>query len=76
MIFTKKGPDSIYFNKTLSMGQKQCKKFFYLDMWTNAAKYIKDKPRQMCYICAFIIDELYLNIWRFLKPFNHILEEA
>ena len=74
--FTKKGPAPIYFNEPLSMGQKQCEKFFYLDMLTNAAKYIEDKPLQMCYICAFIIGELFLNIGRFLKPFNPILGET
>ena len=36
--FTKKGPAPIYFNEPLSMGQKQCEKFFYLDMLTTAAK--------------------------------------
>ena len=74
--FTKKGPAPIYFNEPLSMGQKQCEKFFYLDMLTNAARHIEDKPLQMCYICAFIIGELFLNIGRFLKPFNPILGET
>ena len=74
--FTKKTPAPIYFNEPLSMGQKQCEKFFYLDMLTKAAKEINDKPLQMCYICAFIIGELFLNVGRFLKPFNPILGET
>jgi len=75
-IFTKKLPSPVYFNEPITMGQKQCEKFFYLDMLTKASKQIKDKPLQMCYICAFIIGEIFLNIGRFLKPFNPILGET
>ena len=75
-IFTQKIPAPIYFNEPLSMGQKQCEKFFYLDMLTKAAREKNDKPLQMCYICAFIIGELFLNVGRFLKPFNPILGET
>ena len=75
-IFTKKIPGPIYFNEPISMGQKQCEKFFYLDMLTKASKQTEDKPLQMCYICAFIIGEIFLNIGRFLKPFNPILGET
>ena len=75
-IFTKKSSSPIYFNEPLSMCQKQCEKFFYLDMLTKASKQVNDKPLQMCYICAFIIGEIFLNIGRFLKPFNPILGET
>ena len=76
LIITKKIPPPIYFHEPLSMGQKQCEKFFYLDMLTKASKYIDDKPLQMCYISAFIIGEIFLNIGRFLNPFNPILGET
>ena len=75
-IFTKKLPSPIYFNEPLSMGQKQCEKFFYLDLLTKASKEVNNKPLQMCYISAFIIGEIFLNIGRFLKPFNPILGET
>ena len=75
-IYTKKQSSPVYFNEPLSMGQKQCEKFFYLDMLTKASKQIKDKPLQMCYICAFIIGEIFLNIGRFLKPFSPIIGET
>ena len=74
--YTKKASSPVYFNEPISMGQKQCEKFFYLDMLTKASKQIKDKPLQMCYICAFIIGEIFLNIGRFLKPFSPILGET
>ena len=75
-IFTKKLPGPVYFNEPISMGQKQCERFFYLDILRKASKEIKDKPLQMCYISAFIIGEIFLNIGRFLKPFNPILGET
>ena len=75
-IFNKKIPAPIYFYEPLSMGQKQCEKFFYLDMLTKASKYTNDKPLQMCYISAFIVGEIFLNIGRFLKPFNPLLGET
>ena len=74
--FTKQIPAPIYFNEPLSMCQKQCEKFFYLDMLTKASKQVNDKPLQMCYISAFIIGEIFTNIGRFLKPFNPILGET
>ena len=75
-IYTKKLSSPVYFNEPLSMGQKQCEKFFYLDLLKKASKQIKDKPLQMCYISAFIIGEIFLNIGRFLKPFSPILGET
>jgi len=75
-IYTKKQSSPVYLNEPLSMGQKQCEKFFYLDLLKSASKQIKDKPLQMCYICAFIIGEIFLNIGRFLKPLSPILGET
>ena len=75
-IYTKKQSSPVYLNEPLSMGQKQCEKFFYLDLLKSAARQIKDKPLQMCYICAFIIGEIFLNIGRFLKPLSPILGET
>ena len=64
-----------YFNEPLSMGQKQCEKFYYLDLLNKAANEPK-KELQLCYISAFIIGEIFLNIGRTLKPFNPIIGET
>ena len=74
--FTKKGSSPVYFNEPLSMCQKQCEKFFYLDLLTKASQQEGNKPMQMCYISAFIIGEIFTNINRFLKPFSPILGET
>ena len=74
--FTKKQSSPVYFNEPLSMCQKQCEKFFYLDLLTKAAKEDNNKPLQMCYISAFIIGEIFTNLGRFLKPFSPILGET
>ena len=57
------------------MGQKQCEKFYYLDLLNKAANEPK-KEIQLCYISAFIIGEIFLNIGRTLKPFNPIIGET
>ena len=65
----------VYFNEPLSMGQKQCEKFYYLDL-LNKAAHEEKKEMQLCYISAFIIGEIFLNIGRTLKPFNPIIGET
>ena len=65
----------VYFNEPISMGQKQCEKFYYLDLLTKASNEPK-KEIQLCYISAFIIGEIFLNIGRSLKPFNPIIGET
>ena len=72
---TKKAPAPIYFNEPLSMGQKQCEKFKYIDLLIKAGQEIS-KEKQMCYISAFLIGELFLSLGRSLKPFNPILGET
>ena len=74
--FTKKGSSPVYFNEPISMCQKQCEKFFYLDLLNKASQHDDNKPLQMCYISAFIIGEIFTNINRFLKPFSPILGET
>ena len=74
--FTKKGSSPVYFNEPISMCQKQCEKFFYLDLLNKAAQHNDNKPLQMCYISSFIIGEIFTNINRFLKPFSPILGET
>ena len=74
--FTKKQSSPVYFNEPISMCQKQCEKFFYLDLLTKSSKIENNKPLQMCYIAAFIIGEIFTNISRFLKPFSPILGET
>ena len=72
---TKKLPSPVYFNEPLSMGQKQCEKFKYMDLLIKAGNE-ESKEMQMCYISAFIIGELFLNLGRSLKPFNPIIGET
>ena len=74
--FTKKASSPVYFNEPISMCQKQCEKFFYLDLLNKASQSEENKPLQMCYIAAFIIGEIFTNISRFLKPFSPILGET
>lgn len=74
--FTQKNKSlPVYFNEPISMGQKQCEKFYYLDLLTKAANEPKQEM-QLCYISAFIIGEIFLNIGRSLKPFNPIIGET
>ena len=65
--FTKKGAAPVYFNEPLSMCQKQCEKFFYLDLLNKAAQHNDNKPLQMCYISSFIIGEIFTNIGMILR---------
>ena len=74
--FTKKGSSPVYFNEPISMCQKQCEKFFYIDLLIKASQQEDNKPLQMCYISAFIIGEIFTNLSRFLKPFSPILGET
>ena len=72
---TKKLPSPVYFNEPISMGQKQCEKFKYMDLLIKAGQE-PSKEKQMCYIAAFIIGELFLNLGRSLKPFSPIIGET
>ena len=72
---TKKLPSPVYFNEPISMGQKQCERFKYIDLLINAGKETS-KEKQMCYIAAFIIGELFLSLSRSLKPFSPIIGET
>ena len=71
----KRLPSPVYFNEPLSMGQRQCEKFKYLDLLIKAGNETL-KEKQLCYIAAFIISELFLNIGRNLKPFSPIIGET
>ena len=73
---SKKGSTPVYFNEPISMTQKHCEKFYYIDLLTKASQIENNKPLQMCYISAFIIGEIFTNIGRFLKPFSPILGET
>lgn len=72
---TRKGSLPIYFNEPITMLQKQCERFYYMDLLTKANEE-EDPKMQMCYISAFIIGEIFLNLGRVLKPFNPILGET
>ena len=72
---TKKLPSPVYFNEPISIGQKQCERFKYLDLLIKAGKE-HSKEKQMCYIAAFLIGELFLNLGRSLKPFSPIIGET
>ena len=72
---TKKLPSPVYFNEPLSMGEKQCEKFKYMDLLIKAGNE-PSRELQMCYISAFLIGEIFLNLGRSLKPFNPIIGET
>ena len=72
---TKKLPSPVYFNEPLSMGQKQCERFKYIDLLIKAGNETS-KEMQMCYISAFLIGELFLSLGRSLKPFSPIIGET
>ena len=72
---TKKQSAPLYFNEPISIGQKQCEKFYYLELLNKASKENK-KEMQMCYIASFIIGEIFLSLGRCLKPFSPILGET
>ena len=71
----KKASLPIYFNEPISMLQKQCERFYYSDLLEKAAKETQ-REKQLLYISAFNIGEIFLNLGRFLKPFNPILGET
>ena len=71
----KKLPSPVYFNEPISMGQKQCERFKYMDLLIKAGTE-PSKEKQMCYIAAFLIGELFLNLGRSLKPFSPIIGET
>ena len=72
---TQNKPAPVYFNEPLSMGQKQCEKFYYLNLLKKVSQE-KNKPLQLGYISAFIIGEIFLGLNRNLKPFNPIIGET
>ena len=66
----------VYFNEPLSICQKQCEKFFYLDLLKKVHEESKNKSLQLAYISAFIVGEIFLGLSRNLKPFNAIIGET
>ena len=72
---TQNKPAPVYFNEPLSMGQKQCEKFYYLNLLKKVSQE-KNKPLQLGYISAFIIGKIFLGLNRNLKPFNPIIGET
>ena len=73
---TQNKPAPVYFNEPLSMGQRQCEKFYYLNLLKKVSQEGKNKSLQLAYISAFIIGELFLSLNRNLKPFNPIIGET
>ena len=65
----------IYYHEPITFLQRQCEMFIYNDLLSIAST-IEDKPLQMCYIGAFLIASLSLNINRNLKPFEPLLGET
>ena len=57
------------------MLQKQCEKFYYLDLLKKASEEPEQEMR-FCYLPAFIVGEIFLNNGRTLKPFNPIIDES
>ena len=73
---TQNKPAPVYFNEPLSICQKQCEQFLYLDLLKKVADESKNKSLQLGYISAFIIGEIFLGLSRNLKPFNAIIGET
>jgi len=73
---TQNKPAPVYFNEPISMGQRQCEKFYYLNILKKVCKENQNKSLQLGYISAFIIGEIFLSLNRNLKPFNPILGET
>ena len=73
---TQNKPAPVYFNEPLSILQKQCEKFYYLDLLKKVSNESKNKSLQIAYISAFIIGEIFLGLNRNLKPFNAIIGET
>ena len=73
---TQNKPAPVYFNEPLSICQKQCEKFFYLNLLKKVHNESKNKSLQLGYICAFIVGEIFLGLNRNLKPFNAIIGET
>ena len=73
---TQNKPAPVYFNEPLSICQKQCEKFFYLDLLKKVYVESKNKSLQLGYISAFIVGEIFLGLNRNLKPFNAIIGET
>ena len=65
----------ILFNEPISMLQKECEKFFYSNLLNQAAEQ-NTLELSMCYISAFIISEMSLNIGRILKPMTPLIGET
>ena len=72
---TQNKPSPVYFNEPISMLQKQCEKFYYLNLIKNVGKE-KNKSVQLAYIAAFMIGEIFLGLNRNLKPFSPMLGET
>ena len=70
---TQNKPAPVYFNEPLSICQRQCEKFFYLDLLNKACIENKNKSLQLGFISAFIFGEIFLSLNRNLKPFNAII---
>lgn len=66
----------ITYNEPISMLQKQCEKFYYSNLLTDAAKEEIPSEMKIVYIIGFLSGELSQSINRFLKPFNPILGET
>ena len=73
---TQNKPAPVYFNEPLSICQRQCEQFFYLDLLNKVCMESKNKSLQLGYISAFIIGEIFLRLNRNLKPFNAIIGET
>ena len=65
----------IHFNEPISMLQKECEKFYYSNLLNKASEQ-KTIELKLCYITAFIISEISLNIGRQLKPMVPLIGET
>lgn len=73
---SKKGSMPLEYNEPISMLQKQCEKFHYIDLLQKASESSVSSEMKIVYIIGFVCGELSQYLGRFLKPFNPILGET
>ena len=67
---------NIIFNEPLTILQRSCEKFFYKEFYKNNISLIENDEYKLLYIIQFLINDLSLNLKRFLIPIQPIVNET
>ena len=67
---------NICLSEPLTQLQKSCEKFFYDSFYKNSLSLIPSDEKKLSYIVSFLINELSLNIKRYLFPIQPIVNET